>query len=422
MTDILDDILTLAASFEARPDFLDHIFRERKPGALQGQPVVLFGAGQLAKEFCATLRQQGIEPVAFCDNNPAKAGQILMGLPIITFAELKRLHADSLILIAVSAHAAAIEGQLLAAGFGRGRILCKPSDTGEQLRLLYLYAMNGAWSLLPTITANVSPRTIVDVLTEDREKINQTYHLLADEKSCKLYVCKLALLASGEHFELYAHFLTNFSEPALESGLGDQFKTEEHYYFNNDALAVDQDEIYVDVGAADGDTIATFTEACRERGITPKQIIAFEPDPANFAKLVANMAARPEIVCHRLGLWTHGTTLRFSSSAVASSHESAAINACGDIEIEAVGLDEFLAGTDVSFIKMDPPGNVVPQALKGAATTITRCGPKLALGVYHSVQAIYEIPILVHRLRPDYKIYLRHHARHTNETDLLAHV
>lgn len=422
MADILNDILALASSFEARPGFLDHVFGNHKEEAVNGRPVVIFGAGQLAGEFCKTLRREGIEPTAFCDNNPARVGTTLLGLPIINFAELEKSHADSLILIAVSAHAAAIEAQLISSVFAPGQLLCKPSDTGGWLRPLYLYAMNGAWSLLPLIAADVQPLSIIETLKAERELINDAYRLLADQKSRDLFVCKLALLATHEHFELYAHFLANFSEPVLEAGLGEQFKTEEHYYFNNDVLTVDQDEIYVDVGAADGDTIATFTEACRERGATPKRIIAFEPDPANFAKLEANTAGRPEIVCHRLGLWTHRTTLRFSSSAEASSHESAAISSSGDIEIEVIGLDEFLAGGDVSFIKMDPPGNVVPQALKGAATTIARCGPKLALGVYHSVRAIYEIPLLVHRLRPDYQIHLRHHARHTNETDLLAHV
>lgn len=425
MSDILDDILNLKARFEALPDFLDHVFRKHKAEVLLGRPVVLFGAGQLASEFSMTLRRLRIQPVAFCDNNPSRAGQQLTGLPILTFDELQQRHANSLILIAASQHASAIENQLLSAGFNPENILCKPSDTpGVELRLLYLYAMNGAWSLLPTITANAHPLSIVEVLNKDRELICRAYQLLSDEKSRDLFVCKLALLASSEHFELYAHFINNFSEPVLESGLGDSFKTEEHYYFSNDAIKVEDGEVYIDVGAADGDTIQTFTEACQKRNVQPKQIIAFEPDPDNFAALLRNTADRDNIFCHRLGLWTHNDTLRFTSSSTASSSESAAIHPAGDICIDVVALDEFLSeqSQNVTLIKMDPPGNVVPQALRGAANTIRRCRPKLALGVYHSIQAIYEIPLLVNQLCPDYKLYLRHHARHTNETDLLAHV
>jgi len=58
------------------------------------------------------------------------------------------------------------------------------------------------------------------------------------------------------------------------------------YYFRQDFLAFSDDEIYVDVGAADGDTIKPFlTETALQKRKTIKKIYAFEPDPFSFQEL-----------------------------------------------------------------------------------------------------------------------------------------
>lgn len=419
--DIVDEIISRAATYAAQPDFLDHLFGDGKQDALNGIPVVIFGAGKLAQEFHATLKRCGIAPVAFCDNDPAKAGLTICRTPIISFADMVAHHHDSFILIASSKFAAEIEAQLLQHGFCEARIACKPSNSSVNRWFLYLYAMNGVWSLLPTIVRDIAPLSITEKLVMDRLEINRAYQLLADMKSRDLFVSKLVMLATHEHFEAYLHFLTNFSEPFLASGLGDSFETEEYFYFNNDVLSVEQDEVYVDIGAADGDTIATFTQACVTQGGSYRHIYALEPDAANFAKLKDYAAGIPNVSCYELGVWEHSGQLRFMSSAIASHHESAALSEAGDTEITVTALDDFLKDERVTFIKMDPPGNVIPQALRGAALTIAQFRPKLALGAYHSLRAIYEIPLQIESIAPGYKIYLRHNARHNNETDVLAH-
>jgi len=83
-------------------------------------------------------------------------------------------------------------------------------------------------------------------------------------------------------------------------------------------------------------------------------------------------------------------------------------------------MDDFLKGEHVSFIKMDPGGNVIPAVLKGAARTIAHNKPKLAIGAYHTIESIYEIPLLVHSICSDYRLYLRHNTYHLCDTVLYA--
>lgn len=144
--------------------------------------------------------------------------------------------------------------------------------------------------------------------------------------------------------------------------------------------------------------------------LTPKTI-------KNYKKI---LIVTENTSCHQLGLWSKSDILRFESSDKAIASTASGISENGDIEIQMVCLDDFLNGGEITLIKMDPPGNIMAEALKGASNTITKYKPKLALGAYHSFEAIYEIPLLVNSLWPDYKLYLRHNSWTICETDLFA--
>lgn len=50
------------------------------------------------------------------------------------------------------------------------------------------------------------------------------------------------------------------------------------------------------------------------------------------------------------------------------------------------------------------------DALKGAEKTIEQFRPKLAISLYHKREDLYEIPIWIKSIMPNYKMYLRHYA------------
>lgn len=424
MNDVLSQIRDLIDAAEGKSGFLDILLATYKHEALQGKiPLVLFGAGSLGRELCLTLMINGISPVAFCDNSKAMVGNTFCNLPVISFEELKRKHKDSLILIATQKFLEPVTNQLLENGFESTKVLGKKSDFDSNMAFVYMYANPVTqYTIFSKFKQNYE--NPFEFLKKNQQKILQTYNLLADKKSKDLLVSKLALLASNKSFELFKNFMMSFSEPVLNSGLSYN-DTEDDYYFNNDVLSLSPDEVYVDVGAFDGDTVQSFINGCKNHKVDYKYIYAFEPDPQCYNALVKNVRKYKNVSCHQLGIWSESKKSCFTSSENAFTtsgviSQAAAICNNGNIEIQVVSIDEFLKGEKVTFIKMDPGGNVIPEAVKGAARTIAKYKPKLALGAYHALESIFEIPLLVNDICPEYKLYLRHGTCHLCDTDLFA--
>ena len=91
----------------------------------------------------------------------------------------------------------------------------------------------------------------------------------------------------------------------------------------------------------------------------------------------------------------------------------------GKETIEAASIDQMCGLEKVTFIKMDIEGSE-REALKGAERVILRDKPRLAICVYHKWEDLYEIPMMVKRMAPEYRLYLRHHSDTAMETVLYA--
>ncbi|MEG0615614.1 MAG: FkbM family methyltransferase, partial [Oscillospiraceae bacterium] len=48
------------------------------------------------------------------------------------------------------------------------------------------------------------------------------------------------------------------------------------------------------------------------------------------------------------------------------------------------------------------------RAILGAKNTIKNYAPKLAMSVYHRNEDLFDLPLLVKSINPNYKFYLRH--------------
>lgn len=75
------------------------------------------------------------------------------------------------------------------------------------------------------------------------------------------------------------------------------------------------------------------------------------------------------------------------------------------MNVDVDSLDNVLAGRCVTFIKMDIEGAEY-NALLGAAETIKRYKPKLAICIYHKPSDRWELPMLILELNPSYRFYL----------------
>lgn len=183
-------------------------------------------------------------------------------------------------------------------------------------------------------------------------------------------------------------------------------------YFEKGIISYGKNEVFVDGGCLNYASSKQFLKECP----SAKKIYAFEPD-FESAKRCKQEAANSEPHEYKIiekGLYSKNTELHFKSmgngcSGIAKEGESI-VNVC-TIDNE---IDE-----PVTFIKMDIEGAEL-DALKGAAETIKRYHPKLAICIYHKPEDIVEIPEYILKLNPEYKLYLRHYSDNAGETVLYA--
>lgn len=185
-------------------------------------------------------------------------------------------------------------------------------------------------------------------------------------------------------------------------------------YFDGAFLPHVENEIFVDVGALDGDTSKNFIKWSKDRY---KHIYCFEADPHNAKDCEKKMKDLLE-----------SGKMTLVSKAVSDTNGTASFRMCqnetsqiglGDMQVETVSLDSLLMDKKPTFIKMDIEGGEY-LALKGAKRIISELHPKLAISIYHSSRDVFDIPALILSYYPDYRFYIRHYSLYAEETVLYA--
>jgi len=405
MSGFLSEIYNLSTPLE-EADFLPTLFGFRHHEVLNdGIPVVLFGAGMAGIRLCRALEIHQVPITCFCDNNPAMVGGRCAGYPVISVEQLRRDHQNSLIVITASSHyTRQIQAQLLNLGFPPDKVRALPLDA----MIYYTNVSKLYWH----------PE---DVQTH-AQQLQNAYNLFADRKSKDLFTHRLALLTGGFDYRSFQTFIdkqADFHIPHGPNLFSAPLFDENYFYFHSDFFPLKEGEVFANVGALLGDCAIEFANACREKNLAYKEIINFEPDPNNFAKLSANVANLPNVRCFPYGLWSGRSRLRFSNPNQTGAGVPGWLDVNGDLEVDVVSLDGLLPDADITLMKMDVEGAEL-EALKGAAETIRRNRPKLAISLYHKRDDIFEIPLFIHQLYPGYTFYLRHHSTTFSETVLFA--
>jgi FkbM family methyltransferase len=179
-------------------------------------------------------------------------------------------------------------------------------------------------------------------------------------------------------------------------------------YFPRDLVKPVSDEVFVDCGAFDGDTIRMYLAA---RGEKFRRIYALEPDATNRESLASFLAsltdqARSRITVLPFAAWNE--TARMSFSAANAGLSSIMSGALTD-EIECRALDDVLTQEPPTYIKMDIEA-AEPQALAGAQRLLRTHSPVVAACVYHRSEHLWQIPLQLKRASHDYSISLRRYA------------
>jgi FkbM family methyltransferase len=175
-------------------------------------------------------------------------------------------------------------------------------------------------------------------------------------------------------------------------------------YFDEDLFTLKPDEVVVDCGAYDGDTLRSFL---RCRGAAFARYLALEPDPASFTKLKNFADSLPNEIRQKIHVFpyaagAHPGRVRFAADGSYAS----AISSQGDIEVELITMDALSPDTPPSFVKMDIEG-AEPDALHGARALIAAGKTSFAACVYHAQDHLWSIPLLINDLKGEFRYYLR---------------
>ncbi len=229
-------------------------------------------------------------------------------------------------------------------------------------------------------------------LAAEKEKIKGFY---MDEKSISLMTRRIQFFETGDYV-----FLEGENYSPIQ-------------YFDEEYLPLGNDEIYIDCGAFNGDTILSF---CKHVDNKYNKIIAFEPDGQNYRVLKKQTARFDRIILYPYATGGSNCDLRF----VETGGLGAYISKDGRDVVKCVTLDSVIKDP-VTLIKMDIEGAEL-DTLKGAREIITTYHPKLMISIYHNGEDILAIPEYIRELCQDYKFKVRQHEETMLELVLYAWV
>lgn len=190
-------------------------------------------------------------------------------------------------------------------------------------------------------------------------------------------------------------------------------------YNYHDICCVQENDVVFDIGAWIGDTAYVFSRKMKGTGM----IYGFEPMPQNYDLLAENSRLIPNLRIYNLGLGKGDGVLKFTFPEWGAASGSSRCDANGEYEVKIKTLDSFVKENNiekVDFIKADIEGAECDMLL-GAAETIRRFHPRLAICIYHRGQIDhYEVPSVILSIRQDYEFFIEAFKDGLTETVLFA--
>ncbi len=323
------------------------------------RPIILYGMGDGALKIMAACRKYGIKISGIFASDEYVRGHSFEGYLVKKLAEVEEEFGNFIVL------------------------LCFAAFTPELLQKIF--ALHQRHEVLaPDVPVFGDGLFDEDYFLSHRKEIEESYSLLADETSKRVFENVLNFKLSGK-IELLREIETPKSE------------VYEHI------LHLGSREHYLDLGGYDGDTVQEFL---RETGGKYGSVTVLEPDVKNFRKLTktAERCGWKDMLLLNVGIWNEDTTLSFDNRAGRNSF----LSDSGRVTVLVRSADSLLKDKPCTFMKMDVEG-AERQALLGAQETLKIKKPKLAFSGYHRNEDLFDLPLLLKKIEPAYRIYLRHH-------------
>ncbi len=346
--------------------------------AVRKFPLVFWGASDLGRE-AVRMTKGLVEVAAFTDSDPCKWGTTFEGLPVLSPYEAKTRYKQSTFVVTVYNGLAV-------------RRRYENHGGGFHFVGFSKFILNFP-ECLPFVLLDRSEK----LLAESNE-IRRASSIWSDGHSAEEYVYQIG------------HRLNACEVPTPKLRASD-------LYFPLDIVRLHGRESFVDCGAYDGDTLKEFLR--RTEGEF-ESYLAIEPDMKNGTELVAFGVRLPKEIQNKI---------KCSGNALSDSTKWARFRQSGDVvsrldengttNVECCTLDSLIGDSSCTFLKMDIEGAEL-DALRGAEQTIRRCQPILAISLYHVQNHLWTIPLWVHDLGLNYRLYLRRHGDDCWESVLYA--
>mgnify|MGYP002551997969 CR=1 FL=1 len=319
------------------------------------KPVVVYGMGDGAVKILQVMQRYGIRPAAMFASDDFARGNSFMGYTVGKLRDVQAVYDDFIIVLAFAA--------------GYQSLVDKIVEIGKRHTLI-----------VPDVPVAGGGLFTYEYCLEHAAELEEVYGMLADDESRRVYASIINFKISGN-----IRYLLDVTTP----------KTEIYRKIIN----LTPNEVYVDLGAYNGDTIQEVLQLTRGKYI---RIYAIEPDRKNFKKLCKYLDGMNYVYAYNAVAWCLDTTVPFATKAGRQS----AVSAFGQ-QIDARSVDSILQGKPATIIKMDVEG-CEREALWGASQTIAHFSPKLMVSLYHRNEDIFALPLLIRRLNPNYDLYVRH--------------
>lgn len=340
--------------------------------------ICLFGTGVMGQYFCHQILTNGGRVDLFCDNDIGKQNKpVVNDILCISPEELYQME-NVMVLISLNA----------------------VDQVYDQLKSHGIHDIVKHPEYFCPFYQDMDQEKDIDV----EKYVAELFNILGDNQSREVLCTKL---------KAYYSTLNKLNVHSYGKICSD------NEYFPEDIAYGKGNQVFVDCGAFTGDTFKTAIAQLGMENI--KKYIAYELDKKNFAQIEKFFSSLPQNLQSRTVL-NHLGVSDFNGKVSYFSNEFGTI--CGKFNEdlnnvletgEVVCLDEHLSGEKVTFIKMDIEGSE-PAALRGAQKLIKNHKPFLAICVYHKITHLWEIPLYIHAVCPEYRIYLRHHSHIYSDT------
>ena len=340
-------------------------------------PVVIYGAGLSGSNIHNYLQQKNIQVVGFAVDKGYGENSVMSGLPVETIEKYDSEYEGYCVIIAIQNQERAIRN-LQIRNSSKIKSVYTLCDMSSFLGLVYDY----------------------DYVRSHEKDFENVYYYLSDDLSKHTMI----------------HYVNSIITNTFDFNEAMSLYQPDQYFPKGVVPPLSNNEVFVDCGAYDGDTLVSFMERIPDR--LCKRYYAIEPDTGNCTgiqnTIISNQFKNVEVV--NKGVWDKSETLKFTGGATNNS----CISSTGTFSVVVDSIDNLIFPRDnVTFIKMDVQG-VELRALKGAEQIIKRDKPNLAICVYHKPEDLFEIPLYIKNIVPEYKLYMRHHEWSLIETVLYA--